>query len=416
MAQGTWQVTTLAEMPEGVSNNAVATNGTHVYSFMGIDSTKLFSGIHLRSFRYDIPNDVWDTIAPVPDNLSRIAAAASAVKGKIYVIGGYHVYSNGSEVSSNKVFIYDPGSNTYTSGADMPVPTDDHVQCVWRDSLIYVISGWSNSGNISDVQIYNPALDQWTAASALPIGAGYEAFGASGVIIDNTIYFSGGVTDTWVFSMIPKVRTGTINPSNPTTINWSVSDDTLAALYRSGAGVIQGLPIWFGGADKAYNYDGVEYGSGLGVEPLNRVTMYEPLISVMSAETGAIPAIMDMRGIAQIDSNKYIIAGGMGPGQQVSKSTYSLEYVVTPGIQTWNKEQNALVIYPNPASRELQIQINKGDALRHWSITGTKGVVVETGKTIPNQGLNISHLPAGLYALQITTSTTVYTGPFMVVK
>ena len=128
VAQGTWQVTALSDMPEAVSNNAVASNGTYVYSFMGIDSTKQFSGIHLKGFRYDIANDTWDTIPSVPDNLTRIAGAASTVNGKIYVIGGYHVYSNGSEVSSDKVFIYDPVSNTFTSGMDIPVATDDHVQ------------------------------------------------------------------------------------------------------------------------------------------------------------------------------------------------------------------------------------------------------------------------------------------------
>jgi len=416
MAQGTWQVNTLADMPEAVSNNAVATNGTHVYSFMGIDSTKLFSGIHLKSFRYNIANDAWDTIPSIPDNLTRIAAAASTVNGKIYIIGGYHVFSNGSEVSSSKVFIYNPNSNTYSVGADIPIPTDDHVQCVWQDSLIYVISGWSNSANILDVQIYNPALDQWTIGSSLPPGSGYEAFGASGVIIGNTIYFSGGVTDTWVFSMIPKVRIGTINPSNPSIINWSISDDTLAALYRSGAGVLQSQPIWLAGAGQAYNYDGIEYGSGQGVEPLNRVTIYEPLTSVISIEPGVIPAIMDVRGIAQIDSNKYILAGGMGPGQVVSKTTYLLEYVVTPGLKRAHKDQQELTVFPNPTSTYLQIHLEKKGPLLRWSIIDMKGHVVETGEAMPNKRLTISHLPHGLYALQMTTTSGFYTTVFAVVE
>jgi len=416
IAQGSWQVTTLSDMPAAVSNNAVATNTTYVYSFMGIDSTKQFSGIHLKGFRYDIANDTWDTIPSVPDNLTRIAGAASTVNGKIYVIGGYHVYSNGSEVSSDKVFIYDPVSNTFTSGMDIPVATDDHVQCVWQDSLIYVISGWSNTGNILDVQIYNPALDMWMAGSSLPGGNGYEAFGASGVIVDNTIYFSGGVTDSWVFSMIPKLRTGVINPGDPTVINWSIADDSLASLYRSGAGVLEGQPIWLGGADKAYNYDGVEYGTGQGVEPLNRVTRYDPLTSVISIEPGAIPAIMDMRGIAQIDSNKYIIAGGMESDQEVSGKTYLIEHVMTPGLKETTMGKKGIAVSPNPASTLLQLGIEEADKLQHWSITDMRGRIVEAGNAIPNQELNISHLSDGLYTLQLTTNARVYTVPFVVAK
>jgi hypothetical protein len=254
------------------------------------------------------------------------------------------------------------------------------------------------------------------AGSSLPGGNGYEAFGASGVIVDNTIYFSGGVTDSWVFSMIPKLRTGVINPGDPTVINWSIADDSLASLYRSGAGVLEGQPIWLGGADKAYNYDGVEYGTGQGVEPLNRVTRYDPLTSIISIESGAIPAIMDMRGIAQIDSNKYIIAGGMESDQEVSGKTYLIEHVMTPGLKETTMGKKGIAVSPNPASTLLQLGIEEADKLQHWSITDMRGRIVEAGNAIPNQELNISHLSDGLYTLQLTTNARVYTVPFVVAK
>jgi len=415
-AQGAWQVITLADMPEPVSNNAVATNGTYVYSFMGIDSTKLYSGIHLKGFRYDIANDTWDTIPPVPDNLSRIAASASEVNGKIYIIGGYHVYSSGTEVSSNKVFIYNPDSNSYSTGANIIIATDDHVQAVWQDSLIYAISGWSNSGNISVVQLYDPVQDSWSMASSLPGSSDYEAFGASGVIIDNTIYFTGGVTDTWVFSMIPKLRTGVINPGDPSIINWSIIDDSLGALYRSGAGIFNDEPIWFGGADKAYNYDGIEYGSGLGVEPLNRVTTYHPLLSSFSEESGGIVPIMDMRGIVQIDTNKFIIAGGMGPGQQVSDKTYLLEYVIAPGISEEQRTKPILELYPNPALTRLKIRFTEVHVVQQWNITDIAGRIVGTGTAITSDGFDVSELDSGIYILQITTQEAVLSTSFVVSK
>ena len=97
----TWQWAELQQMPFRTANNAVceAVVGTDefVYSFGGIDTTKVYSGIHNRCFKYTVDTDTWTEIDSLPDPEPKIAAAASFVKGKIYIIGGYHVYQGGSE-------------------------------------------------------------------------------------------------------------------------------------------------------------------------------------------------------------------------------------------------------------------------------------------------------------------------------
>jgi len=61
----------------------------------------------------------------------KIACSASRVDDIIYIIGGYHVAANGSEISSVKVHRYDIINNTFLSdGADIPVPIDDQSQVV----------------------------------------------------------------------------------------------------------------------------------------------------------------------------------------------------------------------------------------------------------------------------------------------
>ena len=173
------QLQELSPMPERVCNNAVAegfVNGVpYVYSFAGIDSTKLFSGIHLRSFRYNTQTDTWETIPPLPDDMGKIAASANRIGDIIYIIGGYHVFGNGSEISSEKVHRYNTQTNSYLSdGAPIPVAIDDQVQAVWRDSLIYVVTGWSNSQNVTNVQIYNPVTDEWTQGTPTPNENSYQ--------------------------------------------------------------------------------------------------------------------------------------------------------------------------------------------------------------------------------------------------
>jgi len=137
-------------------------------------------------------------------------------------MGGYQVLSNGNEISSNIVNRFDPRTNTYlTNGANISIPIDDHVQAVWNDSLIYVITGWTNTANVPNVQIYDPANDNWSVGTATPNNSLYKAFGASGTIIGNTIYYHGGAVSSGNFSGQTTLRVGQIDPNNPTQITWN---------------------------------------------------------------------------------------------------------------------------------------------------------------------------------------------------
>ena len=77
----------------------------------------------------------------------------------VFVFGGYTVARDGSEKSLPNVDILSVASSRWSSGAAIPVPTDDAVSGVWRDSLIYLVSGWHDHDNISDVQIYDTTRD-----------------------------------------------------------------------------------------------------------------------------------------------------------------------------------------------------------------------------------------------------------------
>jgi len=151
-------------LPEAVANNAVCEgfigDKAYLFSFGGIDTSKQHGGIHLKSFRYNIETGESIQLADLPDDMGKIAAGASRIGNIIYIAGGYHVFPNGSEVSSDKMHRYDIANNVFLSdGAPIPIPIDDQVQAVWRDSLIFIATGWSNSGNVPNVQIYNPTED-----------------------------------------------------------------------------------------------------------------------------------------------------------------------------------------------------------------------------------------------------------------
>lgn len=346
-ALGQWQWTELAEMPFSTSNNAVCEaviNGEEfVYSFGGIDTSKVYSGIHQRSFKYDVLNDLWSEIDSLPDASGKIASTASFVNGKIYIIGGYHVLESDQEISSNKIHIYNPFNESFESdGANIPIPIDDQVQCVYKDSLIYVVTGWSNLGNVPNVQIYNPSLNTWEAGTNTGGTAFYTSFGASGNIIGDTLYYYGGAGGGG-FLAKKFMRKGYINPNDPTDITWSLMPDAPGlASYRSACSAVGNTIFWIGGSSVSYNYDGIAYNGSGGVSPSARVLSFNNTVNGYADEFPQPYGVMDLRGAAKLSNNRWVIAGGMDSTQTVNSRTFLIENNSLDLIEEDNKDFKVL--------------------------------------------------------------------------
>ncbi len=359
-----WVPTSIANMPEAISNNAVCeakVNGVdYMYSFGGIDTTKSFQGINLNAFKYNVSTNSWSTISELPDTLGKIAAAASYVKGKIYIIGGYHVFNGGSEVSSSKVHVFDPVTDLYLpDGQDIPTPIDDQAQAVWRDSLIYVITGWSNTGNVSDVQVYDPTQDNWQSATAVPSTNAYRAFGAQAVIVGDVIYYYGGARMGGSFPAQSILRIGQIDPNNPTSITWQPTlDNANHPLYRMiGLANPDGNITFLGGSGISYNYDGLAYTNNQGVPTANKQVVFNPDLQVFSNNISQVYP-MDLRGYANVNESTKYICGGMEANQTVTNKAYKLSFTQALSQSDYAKEFGVRV-YPNPAIDFLNVHFDR---------------------------------------------------------
>ncbi len=392
-------------IPEAVTNNAVCAakvgDTSFVYSFMGLDSSKIWSGIHLKSWRLNTRTDTWQALPPVPDpSGGLIAGAASTVKNKIYVIGGYHVAQNGSEVSSNRVHRFDPETNSWLSGgANMPKAIDDHVQAVWRDSLIFLVTGWSNTTNVANVQIYNPKTDTWLTGTPVPNNNDYKVFGASGIIKNDTLFYIGGASNGGNFPATSVFRKGRINPDDPTQISWSAENTPGAKGYRMAVATMAGGLAWIGGSDVTYNYNGIAYNGSGGVPALSRMKTYYKYGGGLfeSDSPGFLPYIMDLRGVAQVDPDFFITAGGMGPGQKVTDKVYGYNWSVT----TPAKEENATLgvqISPNPAADYVLITSAQPAV---FLLANESGALIRKTSGSGAVRMETADLPAGPYWLQV---------------
>ncbi len=401
-----WIWRELAPMPEAVSNNAVVEafvdGKPYVYSFSGIDETKIYSGIHQRAYRYDVETDEWTMLAPLPDDKGRIAAGASVIKGKIYIAGGYEVRASGTERSFDQLFVFDPESNTYLEDANpMPVAIDDQVQAVWRDSLLYLITGWSDFTNVSNVQIYNPSTDTWMEGTPVPDTPDYKVFGGSGTIVGDTIYYIGGTKieeTTLVFTLGDQLRKGYIHPDDPSQIDWETETHPLALGYRMAATTIFDQPIWIGGSDIAYNFDGIGYNRSGGAEPLNRIITYKAETGQLIKEEQVILPTMDLRGVAKISQNEYIIAGGMGANQEVSKRVFKLTWWHPDLVAVDHHLQSpSLTLYPNPASNFVEMTIPTNGTL---IMVNAQGQVIGQQSVLQGkERISIRDLKQGMYGI-----------------
>lgn len=407
-----WTASLHTGLPTRVANNAVcegfSPSGSYIYSFAGIDSTLEYSGIHLKSWKINAQTADVEQLPDLPDTLGKVAAGASFVNGIIYIIGGYHVLENGNELSSDKVHRFDVAQNQFIAdAASIPVPIDDHVQAVYRDSLIFVVTGWSNTGNIPDVQIYNTYTNSWSVGTSVPNTSNYTAFGASGEILGDTLYYFGGAGG-FNFSAKKRLRKGYINPNDPTAISWSIeTPDNVLANYRSAACTTPGMVHWIGGSENTYNYDAVAYdGSGV-VNPSMKTLGYSPSggIEEIGFLNDWLP--MDLRGIANISPTEKYLVGGIRQNQwmigEVIKLTYS-----GVGLTDATSTNESFFTLSNH-----QLRFSKIGKVEVRSVSGQ---LILSELVDQNATLDLSTLPTAVYLVSLQGEEQVHTQKLALIR
>lgn len=310
-------------LPVPLANNAVAAtetaDGWALFSFLGIDSTRRREGITTAAFRWTLGSTGWRRIGSVPGE-PRLAATAQAVDGLIYLFGGYTVSEDGAERSVPDVFVYHPDGDYWTPAAPMPTPVDDAMSGVWRDSLIYVVSGWHDTDNVSLVQVYDPRADEWHQATPIP---GPPVFGhAGGISGDAIVYVDGTRVDRAPrrFALETSSWMGQIDPADPTRITWRrLPDHPGLGLYRAAAVGTERFVLFGGGTDNPYNYDGTGY-DGVPSEPRDGVFAWDVGTEMWRKLAPLEVPTMDHRGLVEAAGHVYAI-GGMTPGRVVTGRT-----------------------------------------------------------------------------------------------
>ncbi|MCS6862214.1 MAG: hypothetical protein NZT92_18065, partial [Abditibacteriales bacterium] len=134
---------------------------------------------------YNPATDTWRQLRPM--SMPRVGPAVAALRGKIYVFGGFN---RNTWSANSSVEIYDIATNTWSAGAPMPTPRS-WMRAVVLNDKIYVLGG-VGYGYLGDVEVYDPSTNTWLprAASFSP-----ERYLHAAVAYNGRIYIIGG--DSW---------------------------------------------------------------------------------------------------------------------------------------------------------------------------------------------------------------------------
>jgi len=317
----------VAHLPDPASNNAVAAveidTKPYLYSFSGLGEGKSRGDIHSHAYVVDVNERFVRELPPVPGGKARLASTAAAAGGKIYVIGGYTVGQDDSEVSTPEVYVFDPVSESYSEAAPMPLAVDDAVALVYQERYIYLVSGWHDSGNVSNVQVFDTLENLWFEATPYP---GPPVFGHAGGISGNRFVIADGVavlaTDEAgrrTFGASDEVYLGTIDTGDPAVIEWQqLPPHPGKPLYRMAAAgdATSNLVVFAGGSDNPYNYNGIGYDK-VPSDPSASVFGFDIVLREWRLYGEKPYPSMDHRGLIGMGGRYYII-GGMIQNQEVT--------------------------------------------------------------------------------------------------
>jgi N-acetylneuraminic acid mutarotase len=260
------------------------TIGDNIYVIGGVDKP----GNALDTVEvYNIKNDSWKKVAPLPQPLHH--SAASSFNGKIYVIGGSSSYSSDDWIPSNKLFIYDPIVDKWIEGKPMPTARGA-VTANFVNGILYVIGGYGSSQIVDVNEAYDPLSNEWTSKKPIPTPRHH----AASAVVDNQLFVIGGTR----IGFYPIINTDITERYDPKEDKWITLEPMPSKRSGSSAVSINNTKTIyvFGGVDFPTTYSDYE--------------KYDIKSNKWEHER-SIPIFSFILGAVSINDNRIYVIGGV---------------------------------------------------------------------------------------------------------
>ncbi len=261
------------------------------------------------TYRYDLLARAW-----MSNRAPRIFAghhhAAEVIDGKLYLIGGLGAGSEG------RVQIYDPGSNSWSQGQQMPW-AGGALQTAVIGGKIHAAGGIVGASTVANHSVYDPVANTWSGRTPLPAGRNHGASATDG---ERFYVFGGRTAGNFVTNGFDDLQI-----YDPATNLWEATSQPgsmLLPLPEARGGM--GKAVWFKG--EFYVFGG-ETQNDPDAGPGNvyaRVDVYNPTTNEWRSEK---PMLSPRHGIFPVlfQGHMFLPGGGTasGSGQSAIFDTFT---------------------------------------------------------------------------------------------
>lgn len=280
----TWEKRASAGVPRSELSGAAV--GGLLYTVGGRDLTGAVCQIGVCDTLeiYDPATDSWTKGAPMPT--PRAGLGVTALRGKIYAIGGRTGARPRQGTALGILEVYDVATGTWSSGPPMKTPRMDVYAVVPYDRGIWVIGGYNpTDGYLSSVEIFDPLLEVWFAGPPMPTPRSNAIAG----VCDDHLFVVGGDNSTGSLTVVEQYHG-----------QWTTATSMPKPGAEFAAGGVSG--------------DGVIFAAGSGIDGTasnqNLVLSCSP--TTVRIESGADEYVNDL------EANNLVVSGATLPGYSVS--------------------------------------------------------------------------------------------------
>ncbi len=280
---GIWTVE--AAVPTALQGPAAGTINGKLYVAGGccISNTPPFPRFNNLNI-YDPGSNTWSSGPPIP--LAIYGGANGVIDGKLYVAGGQADQNNGNNVANLQV--YDFATNVWSNNTPMPFASSGNAAGVIGGKL-YVVGGYdpSNTSQVNVLRVYDPITDNWVIGAPMPTARAWVSAG----VVNGILYAIGGMNSN-------NGTLNTVEAYDPTTDTWSTKPLMPNARWGTAVGVINGIIYIAGG----YN----------GTNEVAIVDAYDPVANTWSTQPQMPTARYDA-GSGVVNGIFYVVGGGTVP-------------------------------------------------------------------------------------------------------
>jgi N-acetylneuraminic acid mutarotase len=165
--------------------------------------------------------------------------SSCAFDNNLYVIGGCP-----SPNATNKVDVYNPSTDTWSSVSNLPAARCYAMSCIFQNK-IYVFGGSQGMYDdaVKSVYVFDPQTGTWSQKADMP----YAIICGGIAVVDDTIYLVGGALNVTTPPVV------TVMGYDPITETWTQKADLLTARCALSACVVNGKIYAIGGGAPDYN-------------------------------------------------------------------------------------------------------------------------------------------------------------------